>query len=171
MRRAYYRKYVYHTLLAIIAALLYLWQNSVAAFPEIASLRALPLIPFIICVTMFNPDKAGVVYGVTAGIVMDISWSKTSGFNAVCLFVICVACGLLIRLLFNRTLLTALFLNGIVCLVYFSLYWLFFCELAGIEDSGYCFFNYYLPMMIYTWAFTIPFYLVTRFITSKFRTD
>ena len=86
MRRVYYRKYVYHTLLCFISALLYLWQNSINAFPEIAGFRALPLIPFIVCITVFNPETAGIIYGVVAGLVMDISWSRTSGFNALTLF-------------------------------------------------------------------------------------
>lgn len=171
MRRTYYRGFVYHTLLAVICALLYLWQNSINAFPEIASLRALPVIPFVICIAMFNPETAGMAYGLVAGLIMDISWSKITGFNALFLLVSCAVCGLLIRFLLTRTLLTALLLNFAVCFAYFLLYWLFFCQLAGIEDSAYCLFSAYLPMALYTWAFTIPLYLLVGFITGKFRTE
>ncbi len=171
MRRVYYRKYVYHTLLGIIAALLYFWQNSINAFPEIAGLRALPLIPFIICVTIFNPETAGMVYGLVAGLVMDISWSRTSGFNALSLFVMCAVCGLLIGFLFNRTIASTLLLSGIICLLYFLIYWLCFCVFAGIGDLAYCLFARYLPMALYTWVFTVPFYFVLSFMTNKFRND
>ncbi len=171
MRQAYYRKYVYHTLLGLIAAFLYLWQNSVNAFPEIASVRAVPLVAFVVCVTVFNPDHAGMVYGLVAGLVMDINWTKLSGFNALCLLVMCAVCGLLIRFLFTRTLLTAMLLSGIACVVYFLIYWLCFCVFAGVEDKAYCLFSRYLPMAIYTWVFTIPFYFIVRVMTKKFRND
>ena len=171
MRRAYYRKYVYHTLLCFISALLYLWQNSINAFPEIAGLRALPLIPFIVCITVFNPETAGIIYGVVAGLVMDISWSRTSGFNALTLFVICAVLGLLIRFLFTRSLASVLMLSGIICLVYFLIYWLCFCVFAGLKETAYCLFSIYLPMAVYTWVFTIPSYFLVGFMTDKFRND
>ncbi len=171
MRRIYYRRYVYHALLCFIAALLYLWQSSLNAFPEIAGLRALPLIPFIVCITVFNPETAGIIYGVGAGLIMDISWSRTSGFNALTLFVICTVLGLLIRFLFNRSLASTLMLSGIICLVYFFIYWLCFCLLADVGEAAYCLFATYLPMAVYTWVFTIPSYFLIGFMTDKFRTE
>ncbi len=171
MKSTYYRGYVYHVVLSVACALLYLWQNSVNAFPEISGLRAVPVIPFVICISMFNPKTAGMVYGLFAGMIMDVTWSKISGFNALCLFIICVVCSLLIRFLFNCRISSAMLLSGLACLVYFLVYWLCFCKFAGVEESAYCLFSRYLPMALYTWAFTLPFYYFVEFLTKKLQSD
>lgn len=171
MRGGNYRRYVYHTVLFLVCILLYLWQNSINAFPEIAGLRAVPVIPFVICVTMYNPEKAGLVYGFTAGMLMDITWTKISGFNTTILFVLCIICGLLIQFLLNRTPATALLLSGTSCVLYFFVYWLCFCRLAGVADSAYSLMLRYMPMAIYSWAFTLPFYLFVGYMTKKLKAD
>ncbi|MBQ3563066.1 MAG: rod shape-determining protein MreD [Clostridia bacterium] len=171
MRGGNYRRYVYHTVLFLICILLYLWQNSINAFPEIAGLRAIPVIPFVICVTMFNPETAGFVYGFAAGMLMDISWSKISGFNTTILFVLCIICGLLIQFLLNRTPATALLLSGMGCFLYFFVYWLCFHQLAGVADSAYSLMLRYMPMAIYSWAFTLPFYIFVGYMTKKLKND
>lgn len=171
MRSANYRKYVYHALLGFICILLYLWESSVFAFPTISSVRALPLMSFVICISIYNPETPATVYGLIAGVAMDIGRIHASGFNAIFMLIACVACGLFIRLLLNRTLLCALVLSFFVCFIYFFTYWLFFCRPDAAADSGYCLIRYYLPMAVYTWVFTLPFYLIVGAMTRKFRVD
>ncbi len=164
----YYRSriqlgYLYYTSLGLILLLTFIAQ-SVPLLPKIASVLPLAVLPLVICVGVFNNETVGFVFGLFAGLLCDITSAAYDGWNAILLALIGLGVALLTEYLFNDRLVTTLILSGGFAAVYYLLYWLFFI-LSGKYDGAWLYLmRFSLPAALYTWAFTLPFYYLIRYV-------
>ena len=54
-------------------------QNTDGFFPQIFGVRALLLIPAVVCAAMFERDIVGMLFGLFAGMLWDITASGNNG--------------------------------------------------------------------------------------------
>lgn len=149
--------------LALILLVLSVLQNTEGFFPQIFGVRALLLIPAVICIAMFERDMAGMLFGLFAGALWDMHASGAS-FNALYLLTVGFVCGTLINTIMRNNIITALILSMVFIPVYVTGYWFFHYIVGGLDMAGFMFLRYYLPSIAYTVLFLPVMFILVRSI-------
>ena len=149
--------------LALILLVLSVLQNTEGFFPQIFGVRALLLIPAVICIAMFERDMAGMLFGLFAGALWDMHASGAS-FNALYLLTVGFVCGTLINTMMRNNIITALILSMVFIPVYVTGYWFFHYIVGGLDMAGFMFLRYYLPSIAYTVLFLPVMFILVRSI-------
>ncbi len=145
--------------LALILLLLSVLQNTDGLFPQIFGVRALLLIPAVVCIAMFERDIFGMIFGLFAGALWDVFASGAS-YNALFLLAVGFICGTLINTIMRNNVVTAGILSFAAITVYTFVYWLFHFVFGGLDSAAHMLLRYYLPGILYTAVF-IPFMFIT----------
>lgn len=156
--------------LALILLLISVVQNTDGFFPQIFGVRALLLIPAVVCIAMFERDIFGMLFGLFAGALWDISASGAS-FNALFLLTVGFLCGTLINTIMRNNVVTAFLLSSASCIVYNIGYWLFHYIIGGIDSAVYMLLRYYLPSIAYTVVLVPLIFIIIRSVEKKFYED
>ena len=142
-------------------------QNTDGFFPQIFGVRALLLIPFVVCISMFERDIVGMFLGLFAGALWDIFASGAS-FNALYLTAIGFICGTLINTIMRNNVVTAFILSTVATLIYNICYWLVHYVFAGMDSAAYMLLRFYLPSIFYTVILVPLIFIIVRFVEKKF---
>ena len=153
--------------LALILLALSVLQNTDGFFPQIFGVRALLLIPAVICIAMFERDMAGMFYGLFAGALWDINAGGAS-FNALYLLAVGFICGTLINTIMRNNIITASLLASVFIPIYIVGYWFFHYIVGGLDMAGYMFLRYYLPSIFYTALLLPPMFIIVRGIEKHY---
>ena len=153
--------------LALILLVLSVLQNTDGFFPQIFGVRALLLIPAVVCIAMFERDMAGMFFGLFAGALWDMHASGAS-FNALYLFAVGFICGTLINTIMRNNIVTAFILSIVFIPVYVVGYWFFHYIVGGLDMAGFMFLRYYLPEIFYTALFLPLMFILVRGIEKIF---
>ncbi len=153
--------------LALILLLISVLQNTNGFFPQIFGIRALLLIPAVVCVAMFERDIYGMLLGLFAGALWDVFASGAS-FNALFLLTAGFLCGTLINTIMRNNVVTASILTFIFSAIYNIFYWLFNFVFAGLDSAGFMLWRYYLPSIVYTTVFVPIIFIFVRNVEKKF---
>ncbi len=156
--------------LALILLLLSVLQNTDGLFPQIFGVRALLLIPAVVCVAMFERDIFGMIFGLFAGALWDV-FSSGASYNALFLLSVGFICGTLINTIMRNNVVTAGILSFTAITLYTLVYWLFHFVFGGLDSAAYMLLRYYLPGIFYT-ALFIPFmFIIVRSVEKHFSVE
>ncbi len=163
-------KNVYIRRLCLAAGLLLaaLLQNTVGLLPSAFGIRAMPLIPAVVCVAMFERELPGMFFGVFAGLLWDSSSAHGGNFHAVMLTVITFTCGALITHVMRNNFLTALLLSGGALFLHESCCFVKDMVIGGNLDAAYKILTFYIPSGVYSLLFALPIYFLVRAVEKKF---
>ena len=153
--------------LALILLVLSVLQNTDGFFPQIFGVRALLLIPAVVCIAMFERDMAGMFFGLFAGALWDMNAGGAS-FNALYLMAVGFICGTLINTIMRNNIVTALLLSVVFIPVYVIGYWFFHFVVGGIDMAGFVFLRYYLPSIFYSAVFLPLMFIGVRAIEKHY---
>lgn len=153
--------------LALILLLLSVLQNTDGYFPQIFGVRALLLIPCVVCIAMYERDIWGMLLGLFAGALWDI-FSSGASFNALFLLAAGFICGTLINTIMRNNIVTATLLTFISALIYNTVYWIFHFVVTQLDSAVFMLCRYYLPGILYTTVLTPLIFLAVRGIEKKF---
>lgn len=153
--------------LALILLLLSVLQNTDGFFPQIFGVRALILIPCVVCIAMYERDIWGMVLGLFAGALWDIFASGAS-FNALFLLTVGFLCGTLINTIMRNNVVTATLLSFISALIYNLVYWLCHFIFVQADSAAFMLCRYYLPSILYTTVLTPVIFLIIRALEKHF---
>lgn len=159
------KKYAVYACLLMLAHIL---QNSLQIFPEILGVRPVLLISVAVCIAMYEGEIAGAAAGLLAGALWDTVTGAADGYNALYLTVACAFCGVVLRIFLRNNILTYIWINSIVTVIYFATYVLFFITSRGIDGGMLLFLKFYLPMAVYSLILTPFWYLIIRWVNRKF---
>ena len=106
---------------ALVLVVTVLLQNSRGAFPEIFGARALVVLPLCVVVSMHEREIASAIFGVVAGVLLDVC-TANDGFNSVVLMLLCAVCSLLISHFMQNNVVTSLVLSAGTISIYNILY-------------------------------------------------
>ncbi len=149
----------------LLAVFLFEYSNSVTA--PIGKPSVSVILPLVITAAILFKEWAGGFYGLTVGIAMDIVTNGSFFFNAVILFVIAVAAGLIISRVFLNNTISAILLLSMGIVVYYILKWFFLCLLAGNTEPFLFLVKITLPSAFLTVLFGIPIFYLVRLIARK----
>ena len=153
--------------LALILLLLSVLQNTDGFFPQIFGVRALILIPCVVCIAMYERDIWGMLLGLFAGALWDIFASGAS-FNALFLLTSGFICGTLINTIMRNNIVTATLLSFISALFYNIVYWVFHFAEPGLDRAAFMLLRYYLPSVLYTTVLVPVIFLAVRAVVKRF---
>lgn len=159
------KKYAVYVLLLMLTHLL---QNSLLVFPAVFGVRPVLLISAAVCIAMYEGEIAGAVTGLFAGALWDTVTVAADGYNALFLMAACAFCGVFLRVFLRNNILTFLWINTLVTVLYFATYVIFFITSRGIDGGLMIFFKFYLPMAAYSVILTPFWYLIIKGINKKF---
>lgn len=153
--------------LALILLVLSVLQNTDGFFPQIFGVRALLLIPAVVCIAMFERDIAGMFFGLFAGALWDMHASGAS-FNALFLLTVGFVCGTLINTVMRNNIVTAFLLTMIFVPLYEVGYWFFRFIAGGLDMAGFMLWRYYLPGIAYTAVLLPVMFILIRAVEKVF---
>ncbi len=169
-RQEFNNKHIYIRRLCLAGILLAaaLLQNTTGLLPAPAGIRALPLIPAVVCVAMFERELPGMFFGVAAGLFWDMSSAMGGHFHSVILTIIAFTCGALITHLMRNNFITAalfsgggLLLHGLCCFVKDV-------AIGGRFDGSYRLLTFYFPAVLYSLLFMPLCYFPIRALEKHF---
>ena len=152
----------------VIILLAHIFQNILTIFPEIVSVRPVLLISVAVCISMFEGEVVGAIVGLASGALWDTVTVAADGYNAFYLMLACAFCGVMLRIFMRNNIVTYIMMNTGITMLYFLTYVLFFITARGIDGGSDMLLRYYLPMVIYSLAFTPLWYALIRAISRKF---
>lgn len=159
------KKYAVYVLLLLLS---HLFQNSLQIFPAFFGVRPVLLISVTVCIAMYEGEIAGAAIGLFAGALWDTVTVTADGYNALYLMGSCAICGMVLRIFLRNNILTYIWINTIITVLYFATYVIFFITSRGISGGLLLFFKFYLPMAVYSVLLTPFWYLIIRHINRKF---
>lgn len=160
------RRASYALLLFILSVL----QNTDGFFLTPFDLRALLLIPAVVCIAMNERDIPGMLFGLFAGSLWDISASGNN-FNALFLLAVGFICGTLINTIMRNNIVTASLLSAAALLIYNTGYWFFQFVLRSLDGAAHMLWRYYLPGAAFSLAFVPFMFIGIRAIERAFRDE
>ncbi len=156
--------------LALILLLISVLQNTDGFFPQIFGVRALLLIPAVVCIAMFERDMCGMLLGLFAGALWDI-FASGGSINALFLMTVGFLCGTLINTIMRNNIVTAMILSAIATVLYSVVYWAVHYAVPGLDSAVFMLCRYYLPGIIYTLAFVPLTFIIVRAVEKHFFED
>lgn len=153
--------------LAAVVFVTFLIQNNRFLFPRPDGVPVIFLVPLIVSIGMFERERWGMFFGLFAGVLLDAFSAESLCFHSIALTCIGFLSGLLITGVFRNNLKTFILFSSISLFVYNTVYFLIFYFSAAGEKAGYIYVNVYLASIVYTFIFSIVFYLIVRAISVK----
>ena len=158
-KRLIIRRVIFAVLLIFCAVI----QNTPGLLPEPFGAHQLAVTVMVVCIAMFERETAGMLLGLLAGVVLDVT-GGTQGINAILLTVVGLVCGMLVNNMIRNNIVTALIFSALALLVHTFVYWIVFVAAAGVH-GGRLLLTFCLPSVLYTVIFTPLWFLITRGIS------
>lgn len=148
-------------LLAIITAII---QHTPGFRLTLGSLSPMLLVPFVVCVAMYERSLQGLVFGFISGALWDFATSGADGMFTLMLSVIGFGLGVMITLYLRNRLVTAVFLSFVSSLAVSVAYWLVTVLRKGYDGTWEILFTHFLPLAVYSVLFVFVYYYLVGFI-------
>lgn len=157
-RRNFLRFFAYS--LEIIV--LYVLQGTPLLLPEIFGSKPCLLLPVALAIAVFESETVAMAFGFVCGVLTDIGFSGKIGFYTVVLTLLCFAIGYCARNFFVTNLLNASIIGIASITVMILIHFWLNVSLADIENAGAHFVKHYISRILYTGAFFVPLYFLSR---------
>lgn len=153
-------------LLVLVMVLSALIQHTPGFNLNVGSISPMLLVPFTVCVAMYERSITGLFFGVFAGALWDFASTGADGMFTLMLSFIGFSIGILITFTLRNRLITAVFLSVLSCVAVSVAYWGVFVLRKGYDGTWGILFTHFLPKAIYSAAFVFIYYYLIGFIIS-----
>lgn len=135
----------------------------------IMGIKPMLLVPFVVCLSMFETEKTSAVFALIAGGFWDASSQKMFGFSSLILLICCVACTLLVMYLIKPNLVNSILLCFGALFVYYFVDFIFYFFIWGYSGVWWYLLYHILPTIVYTVAVSPLLFFLMRALCGKFR--
>lgn len=151
--------------------ILYILGSTPHLLPEIFGSKPVLLLPVALSIAVFESETVAMSFGFVCGVLTDIGFSGKIGFYTIVLTLLCFAIGYCARNFFVTNLLNASII-GIVSIVVLILihFWLN-VSMNDIPEAGKYFVSHYISRILYTGAFFVPLYFLSRLLCSTMKNE
>jgi len=136
-------------LLGLLLLVIWSFQIAPTNLFAIGLVRPVPTVILTVCVGIIYGETVGGVFGLFAGLLMDVYTTPSVAFHVVLMTALGIFCGLVVKHLFMNNRLSWVVLWFASAMVYFLLYWLMFKVILG-NDGWLYLTRYALPSALYT---------------------
>lgn len=152
---------------AIELLLLYVLQTTRGLVPEFSGTRPLMLVCAAMMIALFEGDVTGLIFGIAAGLLIDMGGADVLGFHALLLGLLGYAVGTMTMELFKTNLLVAMLSMMLIIPLVCVAEWAAKYVLMGYDGAAYVLKTHYMPKMLYTYLVTPLFYAINRFFALR----
>lgn len=160
------RRIMYGVLIAVAVLL----QNNIAVPVVGFHVRALFVLPLLICISMFEREVPAALFGALGGILWDIS-SGVDGFHALTLSVICAACSIMISHFMRNNIVTSFVLGGSGIMLFEFTYILVFDFVVRRSFPLHAVLSFYIPTVALTFLLIPVFFFIIKAINTSLRSQ
>ena len=150
-------------IVAVVSALI---QNTPGFRLSLGALSPMLLIPFVVCVAMYERSLTGLAYGVLAGTLWDFGTTGADGMYTLMLATIGFTVGIIITFYVRNRLFSAFVLTLISSAAVSIAYWMLFVLRKGYEGTWVILLSRFLPLAVYTALFVFIYYYLIGFIVK-----
>lgn len=155
---------------ALLLAVCYMLHTSRSLF-DLGGIRPLWLPAACLVLAVWEDVFPGVLYGMFAGLLWDISSNRLAGFFAICMMVCCFLCSSITQLVLRRTVFNTCMLALGCLFAVTGLDFLFSYVLFSLPQSGTYYVGTLIPTIVYTIVICAPLYPLCRLISRIGRSD
>ena len=148
-------------LVAVLSALI---QHTPGFNLSVGSVAPMLLVPFVVCVAMYERTLTGLAYGVLAGALWDFASTGADGMYTLLLAVIGFGTGLIITFYIRNKFISAAVLTLAASLAVSVSYWMVFVLRKGFDGTWAILVTRFLPIALYSTVFVIIYYYLIGFI-------
>ena len=131
---------------------------------DLGTLSPMLLVPFVVCVAMYERSIVGLFIGGLSGVLWDFAVSGADGMFTLMLSVIGFFVGVLVTFYLRNRIITAAVLSGVSCLVVSVAYWMVAVLRKGYDGMWEILFTHFIPLALYSTLFVFLYYYLIRFI-------
>lgn len=168
MNKAARKPFLRYIIFALILLAIWLFENTMGLYWADNNFRLYLLVSFVTAIGMMEEELPAALFGLGAGLLMDIFTPGQVGFNAVMLMSIALLTSLCVSHFIRGTILTSLMFNGVALILYVGLYWLFMIVFKGTGSSFSVLTTMFLPRAVITFLFSPFIYMMMRKIRKAF---
>ncbi|MBQ6600598.1 MAG: rod shape-determining protein MreD [Clostridia bacterium] len=151
-------------LFVLVAAVTAVMQHTPGFSFSLGNIAPMLLIPFVVCVAMYERTLTGLVFGVIAGAFWDFASAGADGMFTLLLSVIGFFTGVIITFYIRNRLVSAVFLTFISSLAVSAVYWAVFVLRKGYDGSFSILLTRFIPVAVYSTLFVFVYYYLIGFI-------
>ena len=150
-------------LVAVVSAII---QNTPGFRLSLGAWSPMLLIPFVVCVAMYERSLSGLLYGVLAGTLWDFGSTGADGMYTLMLATIGFSVGMIITFYVRNRLFSAFVLTLASSTAVSVAYWMIFVLRKGFEGTWAILLSRFLPIALYTAVFVFIYYYLIGFIVK-----
>ena len=150
--------------LVLVLVLTAVIQHTPAFNFSIGSLSPMLLVPFTVCVAMYERSMTGLAFGVLAGALWDFASTGADGMFTLMLATIGFFTGMAVTFYVRNRLISAFALTFISSCAVSIAYWMLFVLRKGFDGTWIVLATHFIPLAVYTTAFTVVYYYLIGFI-------
>lgn len=125
------------------------------------------MIPFSLCIAMYEHPFSAAVTGLVAGMLLDTALGTIIGLNGIILMWCCLITSLLFMFIMKRHFVNILGITIIVSFVQCTIHYFFYYSIWDYNSGGDIYVREFLPVIAMTNVFTVLFYYLIRFLVNK----
>ena len=148
-------------LVAVVTAVI---QHTPGFNLSLGSVAPMLLIPFTVCVAMYERSMTGLAFGVIAGALWDFASTGADGMFTLMLATVGFATGMIVTFYVRNRLFSAFVLTLASSCAVSVAYWMLFVLRKGFDGTWMILLTRFLPIALYTSVFTVIYYYVIGLI-------
>lgn len=153
-------------LLVLVAVVTAIIQHTPGFSFSIGTLSPMLLVPFVVCVAMYERSLTGLAYGVLAGALWDFASTGADGMFTLMLATIGFGTGIIITFYVRNRLFSAFVLTLVSSLAVSVAYWMLFVLRKGFDGTWTILLTHFLPLALYSSLFVFVYYYLIGFIVK-----
>lgn len=148
----------------LLAVLTAIFQHTPGFNLGIGRLSPMLLVPFVVCVAMYERSLMGLFIGLLSGVLWDFATSGADGMFTLMLTVIGFSVGVLTTFYLRNRLITAVLLSFASSAAVSVAYWMISVLRKGYDGTWEILFTHFLPLAVYSALFVFLYYYLVGFI-------
>lgn len=161
-------KSIFKWILYILLLFLFYILQTTPFFLTFWGVKPVLIVPFAVCVSLFEREVPAAVLGGLAGLLWDFSSGKLIGFNAAIVMACCTAAALLAMYLVRVNWLNAVLICGGTMLLHGLVNFILYYAMWGYSDVLQILLRQILPTVLLTTLISPLMFLLARKIAAKF---
>lgn len=151
-------------LIVLMAVFTAIFQHTPDFTLSFGRLSPMLLVPFVVCVAMYERSLMGLFIGLLSGVLWDFATSGADGMFTLMLTVIGFSVGVLTTFYLRNRLITAVLLSFASSVAVSGAYWMISVLRKGYDGTWEILFTHFLPLAVYSALFVFLYYYLMGFI-------
>lgn len=164
------RRIIKFSVYTLIIFVLYILQSTPGFF-EVGGAAPIFVLPACVCLSVYEGETSGGVFGFFAGLLCDCAAETVFGFNALFFMLLCAGAGLLFIYVLRRSVLNVMLISLSAIFVRSLLEFFFSFVLYDYPGLAMFFYTVIAPQVALTAIFSLPLCLLFRSLHSRFEPE